>query len=138
MISEGYKVVRYRRPSASIRRKRRQQYRKRRSKLKRYAKRYRNRASTKRRMKRLKSVRKRMHLRPGRRLRMAGVSREGNVMEISESLQSVMAGLSSGMKDMFLSYVETALGSSNDESDPNGGEPMDKNYSIDDEKNSIR
>lgn len=33
----------------------------------------------------------------------------------------------------FQQYVETALWSSNDESDPNtGGEPMDQNYSIDD------
>jgi len=128
MISEGYRVVRYRRPSASVRRKRRQQYRKRRAKLKRYAKRYRNRSSTKRRMKRLKSVRKRMHLRPGRRLRLAGVGSEGNIMEISESLQSVMAGLSSGMKDMFLSYIEAALWSSNDNADDSGGEPLDANY----------
>jgi len=97
MISEGYKVTRYRRPSASVRRKRRQQYRKRRAKLKRYAKRYRKRSSTKRRMKRLRSVRKRMHLRPGRRLRLAGIGREGNIMEISESLQSEM---NQGQKEM--------------------------------------
>jgi len=30
------------------------------------------------------------------------------------------------------SYIETALWSSNDESDDSGGEPMDRNYSADD------
>lgn len=37
------------------------------------------------------------------------------------------------MHDKFLaSYLETALWSSNDESTPQGGEPMDHNYSADD------
>lgn len=35
-------------------------------------------------------------------------------------------------REMLCSYLETALWSSNDESDESGGEPMDANYSIDD------
>ena len=36
------------------------------------------------------------------------------------------------MNDFFLAYVEVALWSSNDESTPEGGEPLDRNYGIDD------
>lgn len=35
-------------------------------------------------------------------------------------------------REMLCSYLETALWSSNDESDEAGGEPMDANYSMDD------
>lgn len=38
----------------------------------------------------------------------------------------------SGLDDFTLQYIETALWSSHDESNNAGGEPMDKNYSIDD------
>lgn len=41
-------------------------------------------------------------------------------------------------RDAFtVQYLETALWSSNDESTPEGGEPMDKNYSIEDMHNSV-
>jgi hypothetical protein len=38
----------------------------------------------------------------------------------------------SGFDAFFLQYLETALWSTLDESDPTGGEPMDSNYTIDD------
>ena len=34
--------------------------------------------------------------------------------------------------EMWRQYMETALWSSNDESDESGGEPMDRNYGVDD------
>ncbi len=36
------------------------------------------------------------------------------------------------MNEYLTQYIETALWSSNDESTPEGGEPMDKNYGVDD------
>lgn len=39
---------------------------------------------------------------------------------------------SDGLDEFTRSYIETALWSSNDESDDSGGEPLDSNYSIDD------
>ena len=36
------------------------------------------------------------------------------------------------LDDFTLAYIEAALWSSNDESTPSGGEPLDSNYSIDD------
>jgi hypothetical protein len=36
------------------------------------------------------------------------------------------------LEEFYDAYAETALWSSNDESDESGGEPMDKNYSVDD------
>ncbi len=44
-----------------------------------------------------------------------------------------MAGYTKGdLEDFFDSYVETALWSSNDESDESGGEPLDSNYGPED------
>ena len=37
-----------------------------------------------------------------------------------------------GLQEFIAAYVECALWASNDESNDNGGEPMDKNYSADD------
>lgn len=37
-----------------------------------------------------------------------------------------------GLDEFTMAYLEAALWSTNDESDDNGGEPMDKNYDFDD------
>ncbi len=42
------------------------------------------------------------------------------------------AALIASLDKFTLSYITAALWSSNDESTPQGGEPMDRNYSIDD------
>lgn len=81
-MNEGYRVVRRKRPSAAMRAKRKRQYRKRKSSLKRYARKYRRKSSVRRRLKRLKTFRARRHLRKGQRI-SSGLELSGNLIEIA-------------------------------------------------------
>ena len=128
------RVVRRKRVNASQRAKNRRSYRKRKSAMRRYARRYRRKASTKRRMKRISAFRKRRHIRRGQRLRFTSTGFAANIMEskMNESLQSELSGMTYGMKEMFLAYLEAALWSSMDNADESGGEPLDTNYDFSD------
>lgn len=75
------RVVRRKRVSASQRSKNRRSYRRRKSSLRRYARKYRRKASTRRRMKRISAFKKRRHLRKGQRIRFASADTAANIME---------------------------------------------------------
>ena len=72
-------------------------------------------------------------VRPADRKKKIKESLEVSKVEISESCYAVVPALTESVSKMALdSYLETALWSSTDDSDPSGGDPLDKNYDISD------
>ncbi|MBK9390516.1 MAG: hypothetical protein IPN68_10080, partial [Bacteroidetes bacterium] len=72
-------------------------------------------------------------VRPADRKKKIKESLEVSKVEISENCYTVVPALTESVSKIALdSYLETALWSSTDESDPSGGDPLDKNYDISD------